>query len=123
MERKVGFEIPEYRKRIVTDQNALREKTIIFNQKLDDRVIEIIKLLYYVKASKQVPDTNIDTVYFLVTDGKYFLQFIEDKTLNVEVPVEMYEKFKNDFAERLESAGDKEALVDIRWVSDFLKHD
>lgn len=38
-EKKINLEMPGYRKRIVTDQNALREKAIIFDQKLDDRVI------------------------------------------------------------------------------------
>ncbi|MBN3018528.1 hypothetical protein JXX18_22545, partial [Ruthenibacterium lactatiformans] len=41
-----GFLIPGYRKRIVTNQNALREKAIIFENELDDRVVELIKLLY-----------------------------------------------------------------------------
>ncbi|SFE29057.1 CpXC protein [Peptostreptococcaceae bacterium pGA-8] len=120
-ENKIGIPMPEYRKRVVTDQNALREKAIIFNQKLDDRVIEIIKLIYYSNASKQVPDANINAVYFLVADGKYILQFIGEKSLSAEVPVEMYEKIKSDFAERLEKAGDKDALVDLHWASEFLR--
>lgn len=120
-EKKIGIPMPEYRKRVVTDQNALREKAIIFDQKLDDRVIEIIKLIYYSNASRQVPDTNINAVYFLVADGKYILQFIGDKPLSAEVPAEMYEKIKRKFAERLETVGDNEALVDLHWASEFLK--
>lgn len=122
-ENKIGIPMPGYRKRIVTDQNALCEKAIIFDQKLDDRVIEIIKLIYYSNASKQVPDANIDAVYFLVADGKYILQFIGDKSLSAEVPVEMYEKIKSDFAEQLENAGDKDTLVNLRWASEFLKRE
>ena len=122
-ENKIGIPMPEYRKRIVTDQNALREKAIIFDQKLDDRVIEIIKLICYSNASEQVPDANIVAVYFLVADGKYILEFIGDKPLSAEVPIEMYEKIKSDFAERLKNTDDKEALVDLHWASEFLKHD
>lgn len=122
VENKIG-PMPEYRKRIVTDQNALREKAIIFDQKLDDRVIEIIKLIYYSNACKQVPDANIDAVYFLVADGKYILQFVGDTPLSAEVPVEMYEEIKRDFAEQLAVAGDKDALVDLHWASDFLKRE
>lgn len=122
VENKIG-PMPEYRKRIVTDQNALREKAIIFYQKLDDRVIEIIKLIYYSNACKQVPDANIDAVYFLVADGKYILQFVGDTPLSAEVPVEMYEEIKRDFAEQLAVAGDKDALVDLHWASDFLKRE
>lgn len=122
VENKMG-PMPEYRKRIVTDQNALREKAIFFDQKLDDRVIEIIKLIYYSNACKQVPDANIDAVYFLVADGKYILQFVGDTPLSAEVPVEMYEEIKRDFAEQLAVAGDKDALVDLHWASDFLKRE
>ena len=42
--------IPGYRKRIVTNQNALREKAIIFENELDDRVVELIKLLYLLNS-------------------------------------------------------------------------
>lgn len=122
VENKIG-PMPEYRKRIVTDQNALREKAIIFDQKLDDRVIEIIKLIYYSNACKQVPDANIDAVYFLAADGKYILQFVGDTPLSAEVPVEMYEEIKRDFAEQLAVAGDKDALVNLHWASDFLKRE
>ena len=49
------------------------------------------------------------------------MELIGDKTLSAEVPVEMYEEIKRDFAERLEAVGDKDALVDVRWASEFLK--
>ena len=77
--------------------------------------------MYLANASKQFPEINIKEVYFLVADGKYILEFIGDKTLSAEVPVEMYEEIKRDFAERLEAVGDKDALVDVRWASEFLK--
>ena len=30
-------------------------------------------------------------------------------------------EIKRDFAERLEAVGNKDALVDVRWASEFLK--
>lgn len=120
-ENKIGIPMPEYRKRIVTNQNALREKAIIFDQKLDDRIIEIIKLMYYAKAIGQMPDANINSVYFLVADGKYILQLIGDRPLSAEVPIEMYEKMEREFAKRLDAIGDKDTMVDLHWASEFLK--
>lgn len=119
-ENKMGFEMPGYCKRIVTDQNALREKAIIFKHGLDDRVVEIIKLVYYANASKQFPDANITAVYFLVADDKYILEFIGDKQLSVEIPSSVYDGIQTDFAERLKEAGDKEAIINIGWASNFL---
>ena len=120
-EDKMGIEMPGYRKRVVTDQNALREKAIIFEHELDDRVIEIIKLFYLANASKQFPEAKIKEVYFLVTDGKYILEFIGDRPLSAEVSTSMYDSIKTDFAERLESAGNKEPVINISWASAFLK--
>lgn len=121
VEKKIGFEIPGYRKRIVTDQNTLREKAIIFEHGLDDRVVEIIKLIYYADASKQFPEANITAVYFLIADDKYILEFIGDRPLSAEIPVEMYEELKSDFAERLDAADGKEVLINVDWASEFLK--
>lgn len=121
VEKKIGFEMPGYRKRIVTDQNTLREKAIIFEHGLDDRVVEIIKLIYYANASKQFPEANITAVYFLIADDKYILEFIGDRPLSAEIPVEMYEELKSDFAERLDAADGKEVLINVDWASEFLK--
>ena len=120
-EGKMGIEMPGYRKRVVTDQNALREKAIIFENELDDRVIEIIKLIYLANASKQFPENNIKEVYFLVADGKYILEFIGDRPLSAEVSTSMYDSIKTDFAERLEAAGNREPIINISWASEFLK--
>lgn len=120
-ENKMGFAMPRYRKRIVTDQNSLREKAIIFEHGLDDCVIEIIKLIYLANARKQFPEANIKEVYFLVADGKYILEFIGDCPLNAEIPTSVYDNIKVDFAERLKASDDKEVIVDVRWASSFLK--
>lgn len=116
---EIGFEMPGYRKRVVTDRNSLREKAIIFEHGLDDRVVEIIKLIYYANAGKQFPDANISAVYFFVIDDKYILEFIGDKHLCAEVPGDVYDDIKTDFAERLED--DKEAIINFGWASNFLK--
>ena len=120
-EKQKDLAMPGYRKRIVTDQNVLREKAIIFDQELDDRVIEIIKLFYYSKVSEQVPEANIHAVYFFIANGKFILEFVGDKPLSTEVPVSMYEDIKRDFAEQLKAEGDADAVIDIYWASEFLK--
>lgn len=115
-ENKIGIEMSGYRRRIVTKQNSLREKAIIFDYGLDDRVIEIIKLIYHTNANDQVSDVKIDDVYFLVSDDKYLLAFIGDKPLSVEVPVSLYDDIKKDFSERFNLMGDKEPIIDYSWA-------
>lgn len=115
-ENKIGIEMSGYRRRIVTKQSSLREKAIIFDYGLDDRVIEIIKLIYHTNANNQVSDVKIDDVYFLVSDDKYLLAFIGDKPLSVEVPVSLYDDIKKDFSERFNLMGDKEPIIDYSWA-------
>ena len=121
-ENKMGFAMSGYRKRIVTDQNTLREKAIIFEHGLDDRVIEIIKFIYLANASDSFPEAKIKTIYFLMEDDKYTLALIGDSQLSAEIPNNMYDEVKAEFAERLETADDNGFIaVDIRWAMDFLK--
>lgn len=120
-QEKMGVDMPGYRRRIVTNPNALREKAIIFDHDLDDRVVEIIKLIYLADASEQFPDANISAAYLIVKDEKYIIEFIADEPLCGEIPISVYEKIKNDFSNRLYGYEDQEYIVDINWASDFLK--
>lgn len=120
-ENAFGIKLPKYTKRIVTNHNSLREKAIIFEHGLDDRVIEIIKLFYYANASKQFPEANIRDVFFLVVDGKFILEFIGDKPLSAEISDGMYDRIKADFAEKLEASEDDDVIINIGWASKILK--
>lgn len=118
-EAAIGIKLPKYTKRIVTNHNALREKAIIFENELDDRIIEIIKMFHLANVSKQVPDANIEEVYFLISDGKFYLEFLGAKRLSAEIPVGMYEDMASNFAEKLQ-AEEETVFVGINWAHDFL---
>ncbi len=113
--------IPGYRKRIVTNQNALREKAIIFENELDDRVVELIKLLYLVDVQDKFPEVNIVEAYFLVLEGKYIIEFIGEKFLKAEIPLDLYKSIENNFAERLAAEEENQFMIDVKWANEFLK--
>lgn len=121
VEEKIGVQKSGYRKRVVTNQNALREKAIIFEHELDDRVIEIIKLFCLASASEQFPEANSKEAYFFVNDGEYMLEFICDRPFGAKVSASMYDSIKADFAERLEAAGNDEPIVNSAWALEFLE--
>ena len=112
--------IPGYRKRIVTNQNALREKAIIFENELDDRVVELIKLLYLLDVQDKFPEVNIEG-YFLVLEGKYIIEFIGEKFLKAEIPPDLYKSIENNFAERLAAEEENQFMIDVKWANEFLK--
>ena len=65
-----------YRTRIVTNQNSLREKTLIFKCGLDDRVVELGKLFLNAHAGQQHPDAEFTDVFFNESEGNYYFEFI-----------------------------------------------
>lgn len=124
VENTAGFKLPDYQKRIVISQNALREKALIFANGLDDRIIEIIKLLYLANAATQFPDKTFASILFRITeDGKYTLEFDlpDDEPLWAEIPTQMYENVQNDFAATLAELGDSDTIVDLDWAKNLLQ--
>lgn len=120
MEEKLPVKMDGYRKRVVCDQNALREKAILFDNGLDDRVVEIIKLMYLANAQQQFPDNEIEAVYMMVLDGKMTLQFFAKEPMSAEIPDGLYDKISQDFAARIEAAGNDSFVVDIGWAKEAL---
>ena len=110
-----GFVMEGYRRRIVTDQNSLREKAIIFENGLDDRVVEIIKLIYFSNLRQSHPDAKIDVAYFMVAEGEYQIHFLGESQLTAVVAASLYEKVVRDFADKIENAED-DYVIDMGWA-------
>lgn len=121
MEEKLPVKMDGYKKRVVCDQNALREKAIIFDNGLDDRVVEIIKLMYLANAAKQFPDNPVDAVYMMIMDGTMSLQFMAKEPMSCEIPADLYEKISKDFASKIDAAGDDAFVVDLEWAKNALR--
>ena len=106
------------RKRIVTDQSTLREKTSIFNAGLDDRVTEILKLIVLAQVQEQVAARKFAGAYFIPGDEpKYELAF-EDGSGYVPVTMEMYNGIATQFEKQLKR--DREYFIDQDWALKFL---
>ena len=120
-EQKMALDMSDYTKRIVTSHNALREKAILLEHGLDDRIIEVIKLLYLINACQKFPDASIQGVFFLVAEGKYMLDFVGEKPLCAQVPAELYTQLKEDCAAKLSAADDDEKVIDMNWARSFMR--
>lgn len=120
MENKLPVKMDGYRKRVVCDQNTLREKAIIFDNGLDDRVVEIIKLMYWANAQKQCPNNNINAIYFMIIDGKMSLQFFADQPMSADIPDGLYEKISIDFQHKIQEVEDS-FVIDLDWAKNTLR--
>lgn len=105
-----------YRKRIVTDQNHLREKALIFDAGYDDRLIEIIKVFMFAEAYKRNQSIDLQNTYFYTEGNTMSVQFICEHPLMADLPIEMYEDMKKAFAEKLDKVDNQETLIDSFWA-------
>lgn len=111
-----GMGMQAYRKRIVTNPAALREKAIIFENGLDDRVIEIIKLIHLFRIWEDHPDAKIQEAFFMIRDEKYVLAFFGEKTMVAEFDQDLYDKVSKEHVEAFCDANGEAMLIDRRWA-------
>lgn len=118
-----GVQLPEseYVLRIVRNQNQLREKVYIFNHGLDDRIIEVMKMVILSRLMKKQPDIRVAEMLLEINEGESenFAIRMEDGQWGV-VPFqhEFYETIKNDIS-GLDDVP-KEYIVDRNWAIKFL---
>ena len=118
-EDMVEDKIPGYRNRVVTDHNALREKAIIFDAGMDDRVIELVKIVYASAALKQGRAAEPEKAYYRKEGGKNFLEFVGDTPFGMEFDQTLYDRIAADFAKLFEQNTD--CVIDTQWAYDMLK--
>ena len=68
-----------YLYRIALTQNQLREKLLIFDEGLDDRIIEVMKIFMIASVQKQQPNVKItEILYDNIGEDKVFVVLSED---------------------------------------------
>ena len=107
-----------YRTRIVTSQNSLREKALIFKCGLDDRVIELGKLFFIAHAGQQHPDAEFSNVFFNESEGNYYFEFIGEQYMQAEFPRSFYEKICEGLSDRFPK--ENTFIVDLAWAKSVL---
>ena len=107
------------RKRIVTCTNRLREKVSIFENGLDDRIIEMVKIIGMDHIGVNMPDFEVLGAFFDVKDGKRVIELVgEEKTVIAIIPDDLYEQLQHDYAEVL--ANDDEYIIDEEWAMNVM---
>ncbi len=111
----------KYTTRIVTSPEELREKALIFDTGLDDRVIEVIKFFYLSSALEERPTLEVAEIYFNVSDGKYFLQFVASTPLITEMDKSLYDQISADLADILKNPKFDSYIVNGDWAYSLLQ--
>ncbi len=109
------------RARVVTSQSELREKAAIFNAGLDDRVVELLKVLMMILIKPQIEGKEVGHVYYFDDNGSPSIEFsLDGERAMVPLGMERYNLVLEQNKERLDSISE-ECVVDSAWAHRFLK--
>ena len=113
----------DYTYRIVRSQNQLREKVYIFDQGLDDRVIELMKVFMISQLSQSNPELEIEEMFLEMTEAgpeSFAIRLRDGHWGSTEFAQDLYDAIQDKFIKDSDD-GKKEYMVNIRWAFEKLK--
>ncbi len=111
--------ISTWRRRVVANRAVLSEKLLILDAGLDDRFVEMEKVLAYSFFKKQNPSSAVDAVRFdRADDGHSRLCFFcgEEIVTAYGFDQDMYQKLENTFSAALKKTEREDIIVDSQWA-------
>lgn len=118
--RKMGITV-KTELRIVTDRVEFREKAMIFNEGLDDRVIEMMKLIILSTLDRQKDEMPAELHFFVSNKQRGFAAVSDAGELMGTVPFlnDMY----SDFVQLMTFEDDEsnDYFVNVGWAADYLQ--
>lgn len=117
------YKIPGYKKRLVDNVNDLKEKLMIADNGLDDRVIEIVKLQYVGQLKDQMADDVLMDILFDYSDRKeyYLIVFFQKKGMGrIPLAFDFYRQTENQYASKIKAASKDDFMsVNIEWAGNL----
>ena len=124
LKKRLG-ELPGYKKRYVDNINDLKEKIMIAENRLDDRVIELVKIEYIRQLEKQMKDDNLMNILFDYNGPEmYLMVFFEKKGIG-RIPLnhDFYRHVESMYADRLMHAHVEDyGKIDMEWAGNLVLH-
>ncbi len=107
--------------RVVQSREALLEKLSIFDAGLDDRIIELMKLLYLDQFREEAGDKNLDSIYFVNSENKKTIEFVYGGHIVAQCDFneKIYSKIKNTVIDRLPPINKDYVIIDYQWAIDY----
>ncbi len=111
-----GASLTGYHCRIVTSQEALREKAAIFACGLDDRVIECMKVALAALYTSRNPGESLSGGRFFDAGDSFLLRFDGEEPIAMTFTREQYHRFRNRNLPQLSQEPDRQRYVDLAWA-------
>jgi len=120
----VPAEASGYCCRVVMKYRQMVEKIYLFDQGLDDRVVEMMKVYSYVRLTQENPEARIACMYVeRGEDGPEFFEVhLEDGNVaRAGFSMEVYDEIKKIMDERYEGSPSDEYVINFMWAYEKLK--
>lgn len=108
--------------RLVDNINDLKEKIMIADNHLDDRVIELVKIQYLRQLERELKnDTLMNILFDYRGEERSFLVFFEKKGIGkIPLQMELYKKTEEEYRERIEARSKAAFMkVDMEWAGNI----
>jgi len=106
----------DYIFRAVFSSNELMEKVHIIDSGLDDRIIEIMKLMIQAMASESNPEINIKQLLFAPDSPYRFVIITQGDAFSVEFDMNGYTKIKEAYEDAIEEKSRDCVCIDKEWA-------
>ena len=106
-------------KRLVDNINDLKEKIMIADNHLDDRVIELLKIMVINQIKEEMKDDNLVDILFDYSPGNlWFILFFEKKGMGrIPLSLENYRQIERQYRMGiLDFSRDDFMKVDLEWA-------
>ncbi|MBR5047720.1 MAG: CpXC domain-containing protein [Eubacterium sp.] len=110
-------------KRIVTNLNDLKEKILIAENLLDDRIVEFMKIEHLRQLEKEMKDDNLLNILFDYKGTQYyFMVFFEKKGIGrIPVSMDYYRDVEHRFSGKIGRKHNKKFQeIDMKWAGDIM---
>mgnify|MGYP000846323606 FL=1 len=120
--KQKGNAFDGYRKRIVLSYNDFKEKLLILDAGLDDRIVEIIKASIWDNVEERYKDKHIDEIYFATNeDGEHGFLFRKEGHMvaSMEFDMALYNAIKEAALSRIEAISGDDFIINRAWAKDI----
>lgn len=109
-----------YTKRVVATKNQFREKLVILDEGLDDRVVELTKAYMRAALYQQDPDMIINEFLLDAENGKriFALHLADGRWATSGFAQDLYDFFADRYKAELES--NKDVIIDYDWAAGMI---
>ncbi len=114
----------DYTKRIVMSHNEFKEKLIIFDASLDDKIVEIIKSGIFSNLEAHYKDKGIDEIFFVINEeGEkgFILRSRGVMQAGMEFDQSLYDVLKEKAKDRIDLLSPTDVDINQKWAREIIE--